>query len=298
MIRIRHQLVGSVPTVVVESEGRTWDADALLSRPVTIDAVIGGMPAFVAEAERAIAEGRADPVDREDDRYLVPTVYRPSVFCAGANFADHVQEMGEKPIVRAFHFVSPPTVLAAHGDPIQRPLDAGRLDWEVELVAVIGRTTFRIAEDEALSAVAAYTVGNDVSVRGDPMHPIFGMDWGAGKNADGLTAVGPALVPASDVHDPQALAMRLSVDGVVRQDSSSAQMLVTVAQQIAAISRRTTLHVGDLVLTGTPAGTARAYDGAYLEDGQTMVAEIDGVGVLTNQVRSAPGQEPIEGATR
>ncbi|MCT2086881.1 fumarylacetoacetate hydrolase family protein [Microbacterium enclense] len=295
MIRVRHQSVAGVPTVVVERESRTWDAEALLGHAVDIGGVIGDMPGFVSSIEAALAEGRAEPVDREGHPFLVPTVFRPSVFCAGANFSDHVREMGEEPITRAFHFVSPPTVLSPHGAAIPRPEGAERLDWEVELVAVIGRVTSRVDEEDALASIAAFTVGNDVSVRGDPMHPIFGMDWGAGKNADGLTAVGPALVPAADVVDPQNLPMRLTVDGEVRQDSSSARMLVTVAQQIAAISRRTTLHPGDLVLTGTPAGTARAHANAYLRDGQTMSAEIDGVGVLVNRVEGTPTSHHSEG---
>lgn len=284
MIRIRHQLVAGTPTVVVEREGRTWDAPALLGRPVSIDEVVSDVAGFASTAAEAIAAGDVEPVDRDDAPYLVPTVARPAVFCAGANFADHVREMGEEAVVRAFHFVSPPTVLSAHRQDIERPFGAERLDWEVELVAVIGRRVFRVGEDEALDAVGAYTVGNDVSVRGDPQHPIFGMDWGAGKNGDGLTAVGPALVPAGDVRDPQSLAMSLAVDGAVRQDSSTTQMLVSVAQQISAISQRTTLNPGDLVLTGTPAGTARAHGNAYLRDGQTMRAEIEGLGALSNTI--------------
>lgn len=284
MIRIRHQVVVGAQTVVVERDGLTWDAPELLGRDIRIDEVVADVDGFVLAAEDAIGYGRASAVDRSGDPFLIPTVDRPAVFCAGANFADHVREMGAEAVVRPFHFVSPPTVLSAHGRPIERPLGAARLDWEVELVAIVGRTVFRVSEEDALAGIGAYTVGNDVSVRGDPQHPIFGMDWGAGKNGDGLTAVGPALVPARDVRDPQALPMRLSVDGVVRQDSSTAQMLVGVAQQVAAISRRTTLKPGDLVLTGTPAGTARAHADAYLRDGQTMRAEIEGIGELCNAV--------------
>jgi 2-keto-4-pentenoate hydratase/2-oxohepta-3-ene-1,7-dioic acid hydratase in catechol pathway len=291
MIRIRLQRVGDTPTVVVERDGMTWDAPALLGHDVAIGDVIADVAGFADAAVAAIDAGHSASVERSRDPFLVPTVDRPAVYCAGANFADHVAEMGERAIVRAFHFVSPPAVLSAHESAIERPLDAEKLDWEVELVAVIGRRARRVTEAEALAAVGAYTVGNDVSVRGDPQHPIFGMDWGAGKNGDGLTAVGPALVPARDVADPQRLAMRLTVDGQVRQDSSTDQMLVTVAQQIAAISRRTTLYPGDLVFTGTPAGTARAHDDAYLRDGQAMIAEIAGIGALANTI-TATADDP------
>ncbi|BDZ47711.1 hypothetical protein GCM10025866_36200 [Naasia aerilata] len=176
-------------------------------------------------------------------------------------------------------------MLSGDGDAIRRPTGAELLDWEVELVAVIGERCFEVAEEDALGVLAGYAVGNDVSVRGPHLtHPIFGIDWGVAKNADGLTPVGPALVPARFIPDPQNLAMSLTVDGQVRQQSSSAQMLVSVAAQIAAITRFTTLNPGDLILTGTPAGTARGHDGAYLTDGAVVVAEIEGVGRLTNTI--------------
>ncbi|MFD1715443.1 fumarylacetoacetate hydrolase family protein [Amnibacterium flavum] len=282
--RFHRMRLADTERIVAERDGRYHDAARLLGRPVDIADVLQDT-GLVDEIEAAIGDGRVAETSIEGWTHRPPTVDRPAVFCAGANFADHVAEMGETAIVRPYHFISPPTVLAGDGDQVRRPTGGDLLDWEVELVAVIGRRSFEVAEESALDVLAGYTVGNDVSVRGPHLvHPIFGIDWGVAKNADGLTPIGPALVPARFVPDPQALAMTLTVDGIVRQQSSTAQMLVSVAAQIAAITRYTTLNPGDLILTGTPAGTARAHDGAYLEDGAVMVAEIDGVGSLSNQI--------------
>lgn len=280
---IRRYTDGAREIVLLEHEGALYDAAGAIGEPVTMADVVS-RPDVIDRFEAALAGGLS-PVTTAGWRILPPTVDRPAVFCAGANYSDHVAEMGEKPLTRAYHFVSPPTVLAGDGDEVRRPAQTELLDWEVELVAVIGRPTFGATVENALDSVVGYAVGNDVSVRGtDFIHPIFGMDWGVMKNPDGLTPVGPALIPARFVADPQRLAMTLSVDGVVRQDSSTAYMSVTVAEQIAAISLRTTLLPGDLILTGTPAGTARSHADAYLTDGATMVASIEGLGTLTNTV--------------
>lgn len=285
MIGIRLHRVDGRPTVVVERGDQRWTARELLGRDHTIDEVLGEFDAFVDAALDALEHPPAPSTLLDGSQTLVPTVDRPSVYCAGANFADHVAEMGEEAIVRPYHFVSPATVLSADGASVPRPLGAVQLDWEVELVAVIGRRAFRVPAADALDYVAGYTVGNDISVRGaDLMHPIFGIDWTSAKHGDALTAVGPAIVPARYVPDPQRLHLGLTVNGEVRQDSSTDQMLVTVAQQIEAITRRSTLLPGDLILTGTPAGTARAFGGRYLEDGDVMRATIEGIGTLTSTI--------------
>lgn len=283
-IRIHRLERDGVERLVVERDGTYHAIAQLLKRPVEILDVLTD-EGIIDELENALDDGGNGVMSIEGWRHLPPTVDRPTVLCAGANFADHVVEMGEDPLVRPYHFISPATVLAGDGDPVRRPQGGEQLDWEIELVAIVGQTAFNVPVESALDVLAGYTVGNDVSARGaDKRHPIFGIDWGAMKNGDGLTPIGPALVPRRAIPDPQSLKMTLSVDGVVRQDSSTDQMLVSVAEQIAWITRVTTLQPGDLILTGTPAGTARAHDDAYLADGAVMVAEIEGVGRLTNRV--------------
>ncbi|MGW0330220.1 fumarylacetoacetate hydrolase family protein [Nocardia sp. NPDC003183] len=220
--------------------------------------------------------------------FRTPTTASPSIWCAGANYTDHVAEMGVSDIekIRSFHFLSPTTVLNKHRGVVHRPAGVTQLDWEIELAVVIGRTARRIVAEEALSYVAGYTIANDVSVR-DPdvlIHPFFGVDWTSTKNPDGLTPIGPMLVPARFVPDPANLDLLLTVNGQCRQDSNTSLMIIDVPAQIAALSNLVTLRPGDIILTGTPAGTAAAHQGAYLADGDVVVATIEGLGTLENVI--------------
>ncbi|MBZ3900382.1 fumarylacetoacetate hydrolase family protein [Streptomyces griseiscabiei] len=239
----------------------------------------------VAAALASVAVGPATPSAAVE--FLPPAVDRPTVWCAGANYTDHVIEMGVTDFdKRAFHFLSPATVLSGHRAVVARPTGATKLDWEIELAAVIGRPARRVSTEDALSHVAGYTIANDVSVRDEDWlrHPFFGIDWTASKNSDGCTPLGPSVVPARFVPEPGALGLTLAVNGHIRQDSSTSLMIVDLAEQIAALSQLVTLQPGDLVLTGTPAGTAAAHEGAYLVDGDVMTATITGLGTLENTV--------------
>lgn len=270
--RTVHRLSDLVPDAPASFEDvlDRWD-------PV-VDAVLAGLDAPTTPGSPS-----------DDVVFLPPGVARPGIWCAGANYVDHVAEMGVvDPPKRSFHFCSPTTVLNGHRGDVTRPGGVTQLDWEVELVAVIGRPARNIPVEQALDVVAGYTVANDVSVR-DPewlRHPIFGVDWTSAKNADGLTPLGPAIVPSRFVPDPADLDLQLTVNGEVRQRSHSSRMIVDLREQIAALTALVTLQPGDLVLTGTPAGTAAAF-GRYLDDGDVMVAEIPGVGVLENTVVGA-----------
>lgn len=261
-------------------------SDLLGDAPSDFEALIAAWDSTVDRVLSAL--GTADGVERlpaQQAGFGVPTVARPSVWCAGANYADHIAEMGEVTVERAFHFLVPPSSLNAHCAAVQRPLGVEKLDWEVELAAVIGREARDVSVASALDSVIGYTVANDVSVRDESLmrHPIFGIDWVATKSADALTVVGPAVIPSRFVEEPQNLALRLSVNGEMRQDSNTDQMVISIAEQIAALSRWVTLSPGDLLLTGTPAGTAAAH-GTHLSDGDVMVAEVEGVGRLVNTI--------------
>jgi 2-keto-4-pentenoate hydratase/2-oxohepta-3-ene-1,7-dioic acid hydratase in catechol pathway len=260
--------------------------------------VDGGPSSFDEALERwdqwvEAIEVRLDAFDLPAGLDAASADYRPAgaaapvLWCAGANYTDHVAEMGATDIVkRSFHFLSPPSVRNTHGGTVVRPTGVQQFDWEVELAAVVGRPARHVSAADALEYVAGYTVANDVSVR-DPdrvRHPIFGMDWTAAKNADGLTPVGPAVVPARFVPDPGHLDLGLTVNGVVRQKSNTSRMIVDLAEQIEALSALVTLRPGDFVLTGTPAGTAAGHNAAYLVDGDVMVASIATIGSLTNVV--------------
>jgi 5-carboxymethyl-2-hydroxymuconate isomerase len=157
-----------------------------------------------------------------------------------------------------------------------------RVDWEVELAVVIGRTMRNVSEADALDYVYGYTVANDVSARdlqfGDGQ-------WVRGKSLDTFCPLGPVIVPAAEIPDPQALGLRTRVNGETVQDATTAEMIFGVAQLLSFCSHSFTLDPGDVVLTGTPWGVGEAMDPPRsLQDGDVVEVEIDGIGTLRNPV--------------
>lgn len=224
---------------------------------------------------------------------LAPLTYPPKVVCAGANFYSHAVEMGTArpdPDAEPFFFFKPPTTtVIGPGEAIPLPAGEGaQVDWEVELAIVIGHRVRDVLPQEALSHVAGYLVANDVSARGrlareGAVAGPFAFDWLGSKAQDGFCPLGPGMVPAWLVPDPQSLRLRLTVNGVTKQDQSTSDMVVPVDRLVAAASRLVTLEPGDVILTGTPAGVGLAR-GEFLAPGDEVVAEIEGVGTLRNPV--------------
>jgi 2-keto-4-pentenoate hydratase/2-oxohepta-3-ene-1,7-dioic acid hydratase in catechol pathway len=240
---------------------------------------------------RGLDPDRLDPV--EGAVLLAPLRFPPKVLCAGANYYAHLAEMGvPRPAGRVepyFFFKPPTTSVIGPGDAIVLPPRAGRkIDWEVELAAVIGTRCADVPEERALEVVAGWTVVNDVSSRdlldrADAVAPPFGHDWISAKAGDTFCPLGPGIVPAWMVDDPQDTALRLTVNGVVKQDSTTADMVTPITELIAAASRAVTLEPGDVLATGTPAGVGFPR-GEFLAAGDEVVAEVDGVGALRNTV--------------
>jgi 2-keto-4-pentenoate hydratase/2-oxohepta-3-ene-1,7-dioic acid hydratase in catechol pathway len=240
----------------------------------------------------------ADPRPLEECTLLAPIPDPPNLYMAGANYADHIREMAglgpddpvPKPPSGPFFFLKPTTTLIGDGSPVLIGEGVERLDWEVELAAVIGRRADRVSEARALDHVAAYTIVNDVSARDrfvrEGMPPAFTYDWLAQKGRAASAPAGPWLLPARDCPDPQALALRLEVGGEVMQNSNTSGMLFSLAEQIAFLSRILPLVPGDVISTGTPAGVG-AGRGRFLAPGDVMRAEIEGIGALVNPVEAA-----------
>jgi 2-keto-4-pentenoate hydratase/2-oxohepta-3-ene-1,7-dioic acid hydratase in catechol pathway len=179
-------------------------------------------------------------------------------------------------------FAKWPNTLVGHGDPVVLPPESTQVDYEAELGVVIGKTARRVAEHEALDHVAGYICVNDVSAR--DLQFADGQ-WTRGKSPDTFCPVGPGLVPREQIDDPQALAIRCIVNGEALQDSSTAQMIFSVAEIIAYASQTITLEPGDLIATGTPAGVGVFRDPkVMLQDGDEVSVEIEGLGTLTNPV--------------
>ncbi|SIS74472.1 2-keto-4-pentenoate hydratase/2-oxohepta-3-ene-1,7-dioic acid hydratase (catechol pathway) [Alicyclobacillus vulcanalis] len=214
---------------------------------------------------------------------LAPPVTRPEkILCVGLNYRKHAEE-SKMPIPSSpVYFAKFANSLAGHGDEIAIPEVAREVDYEVELVAVMGRRCRNVSEDEALEAVFGYTIGNDLSARDLQMRT---PQWLYGKAIDGFAPLGPYLVTADEVGDPQRLGLRLYLNGELRQNSSTSDMIFTVAQVIADLSRIMTLEPGDLIYTGTPEGVilGRA-EKVWLKPGDEMACEIDGLGRLENRL--------------
>ena len=206
------------------------------------------------------------------------------IVCVGLNYRDHAVESGMEIPERPLVFAKWPNALIGPGEPIVLPAQAKEVDYEAELGAVIGTRARRVGVDDALDHVAGYICANEVSARDIQFAD---GQWTRGKSFDTFCPVGP-IVPADEVPDPQALGIRCVLNGEVVQDSSTAQMIFTVAEVIAFISDGITLEPGDLILTGTPAGVGWVQKPpVFLADGDEVTIEIDGVGSLTNPVRRA-----------
>jgi 2-keto-4-pentenoate hydratase/2-oxohepta-3-ene-1,7-dioic acid hydratase in catechol pathway len=210
---------------------------------------------------------------------------RPSkIVCVGLNYRDHAEEQGTELPSAPLLFAKWPNALIGPGEPIVIPRVSKQVDYEAELGVVIAQRVHRVSKENALEAVRGYICLNDVSARDLQFSD---GQWTRGKSADTFCPVGPHLVAAADVPDPQALGIRCVLNGETMQDSTTANMIFTVAEIIAYASATMTLEPGDLIATGTPAGVGVFRDPpVLLKEGDEVTIEIDGLGSLTNPVRA------------
>jgi len=210
---------------------------------------------------------------------------RPSkIVCIGLNFRDHAAETGAAIPAEPVIFFKSTTALVGPNDPLVTPRNATKVDWEVELAVVIGRGGIDIPESSALGHVFGYTIANDVSVR-DVQHDWHGGQWFKGKNFDTHLPLGPWIVSADELGDPQGLRICTRVNGVTKQDARTSQMVFSVARIIAELSAGLTLEPGDIVITGTPSGVGNArVPKEFMKVGDTVEVEIEKIGVLRNRI--------------
>ncbi len=229
------------------------------------------------------------PLLGEDELVFLPVVSRPEkIICVGLNYRRHAEESGLPVPGAPVYFAKYANSLAGHRHEIVLPAGAEQFDYEVELAVVIGKPVHRAAEDAALDAVFGYTIANDLSARDWQMRT---SQWMYGKAIDGFLPLGPWLVTADEVSDPQSLRLRCTVNGEVRQDSTTADMVFSVAQIISDISRIMTLKPGDVILTGTPEGVAMGMTPPpWLKPGDVVACEIEGLGCLVNRLVAEAGQ--------
>jgi len=242
---------------------------------------------------------RSEPV--RNAKLAAPIPDPGNIFCAGANYTDHMAEMarahgkepgptmkdlGEKP----WHFVKTgKSSVVGPGATVKLPAFSKAVDWEVELVAVIGKPAKDVPLAKALDHVFGYTIGNDLSARDvmrrtkNPPDSPFHFDWVSQKCFDGACPLGPWIVPASEIGDPQKLGLKLWVGSELMQDSNSEKMIFTVAEQIEMLSSRVTLQPGDLIMTGTPAGVGMPRK-RFLRPGESVKLWIEKIGELEHRV--------------
>jgi 2-keto-4-pentenoate hydratase/2-oxohepta-3-ene-1,7-dioic acid hydratase in catechol pathway len=286
---ISYRLGDAGPLVGVLDNGAIREAPEFLPRAPLID-LIAAWPDISARLRDWTPAGSRAVLGA---RLATPLQFPRKVLCAGANYYGHLDEMGiERPAGpgRAYFFFKPPTTtVIGPGDPIRLPARSARkIDWEAELGVVIGRRARDVSAEHARSYVAGYTIVNDISARdrlarSDAVAPPFGFDWFSAKAEDTFCPIGPGIVPDWMIADPQRLSIRLSVNGVLKQESNTSDMICGIWELIAQASSVMTLEPGDVIATGTPAGVG-APRGDFLQPGDEVVVDIDHLGRLRNPV--------------
>ncbi|HEX7378990.1 MAG TPA: fumarylacetoacetate hydrolase family protein [Pirellulales bacterium] len=244
--------------------------------------------AGLRRAAEAVAAGR-ELQPAEIQKLLAPVHDARKVICVGLNYADHARESGATPPDEPVLFNKFPTALRGHGEPIILPRVSHEVDYEAELVVVIGRGGRHIAREQALEHVAGYCPGHDVSARDWQLRKP-GKQWLLGKTFDTFAPCGPALVTRDEAPNPGKLAIRMRLNGETMQDSNTDQFIFPVEELIAYISQVCTLEPGDLIFTGTPPGVGFARQPPrFLKPGDVAEVEIEGLGVLRNPVAAEAG---------
>jgi len=231
----------------------------------------------------AALKGRIDAQPIDEMTLLAPIPRPTKIIAIGLNYRDHAEETGQQLPEAPILFSKPPTATIGHGANIIIPDGASQIDYEVELGVVIGKSGHNIPVDTALDYVGGYTVFNDVSARD---YQFRDGQWFRGKSFDTFAPMGPCLTLPDQIQDPQDLQMQLRLNGKTRQNSSTANMVFSVAELIADISQVMTLEPGDVIATGTPAGVGFKVKPkpVFLQPGDVVEAEIDGIGILRNPV--------------
>ncbi len=260
----------------VDLSGITDDIDAAFLAGDGIDRV-----------RQAVAGGKLPTVDPTGRRLGAPLARPGSVICIGMNYAAHAAESGAAPPAHPVVFFKTPNTVVGPHDPVLLPRGSSKVDWEVELAVVIGRRArYLDSPADAAAVIAGYTISNDVSERTFQLE-VSGGQWSKGKCCETFNPMGPWLVTADEVGDPQALRLRSWVNGEPRQDSSTADMVFGVYHLIWSLSQFMVLEPGDVVNTGTPQGVALSGRFPYLTAGDVVTMSIDRLGRMEQRVQPA-----------
>jgi len=281
---IRFGEAGREEPGVLLPDGRRMDASGEFQDYDEGFFAIGGLEAIAEWVEDGCPGGmEIDPLVR-----LGPPVARPSkIICVGKNYLDHAKEIGEGLPTEPTLFMKATTAWSGPNDDVIIPRNSTKLDYEVELAVVIGRTASYVEEIDALDYVAGYSTFCDFSERS--FQKDMGGQWVKGKSADSFAPMGPWLSTADEISDPQKLRLWCKVNGELRQNGWTGDMLASVRQIVSYISRFMTLLPGDVIATGTPAGVAMGMDPPkYLQAGDFVECGVEGLGELAQRVVALP----------
>lgn len=286
--QIGHAVLGGASTIVVRDRRGATTLETLAGHaPVSVVELIEQWGQWEETIESLLESSAARGLDVSKLEWLPPVMPR-KLICIGANYSDHNREMpGAVSTPVPYSFMKPPTTaLVGSGRTIRLPEHAAKIDYEAELAVVIGRHAYRVSHEDALSFVFGYSVLNDVSARDwMPAESPLGLDWTMLKGFDQSAPMGPWITPAKFVSDPQNLDISLAVNGRVKQDSNTSQMIFTVAQLIQHLASLMTLEPGDVIATGTPSGVGFGREPQeFLKPGDEIRVEVEGLGVLENRI--------------
>ncbi|MDR4887395.1 fumarylacetoacetate hydrolase family protein [Fredinandcohnia sp. QZ13] len=259
--------------------------------PSEMEAFLQGGKESVEIAKKAVTYALENPTtyrhqlifNKEDIKIEAPLNRPGKIFAVGHNYREHILEMGRQIPTHPVLFAKFANTIIGPQDDIPFQPVSEQLDYEAEFAFVIGKRAKNVSEEDALDYVAGYTVANDVTYRDIQRRTL---QWLQGKTVDGSLPLGPWLVTADEIKDPQRLEMVLTVNGEERQRTNTANQVFTVKRLVSFLSQLVTLEPGDLVITGTPGGVVQAMEPQiWLKDGDVVRVEIEQVGVLENTVR-------------
>lgn len=267
-----------------EVELGCWKEDEVYALPDGQQRLPGGMKQLIADFDQWHDELSSldNPQSLDSVRLLAPVDHPEKIVCVGLNYRAHAIETGKQPPTEPVIFAKLPSALIGPDDPIVLPAVSDRVDFEAELVVVIGRTAKLVREEDAMDHVFGYCCGHDVSSR-DWQYEHSGGQWLLGKSFDTFAPLGPTIVHKSAIENAENLRIQMHLNGEVMQDSSTSDLIFSIPFLISHLSKIFTLRPGDLIFTGTPSGVGVARKPPrFLQPGDECTVEIEGLGQLKN----------------
>jgi 2-keto-4-pentenoate hydratase/2-oxohepta-3-ene-1,7-dioic acid hydratase in catechol pathway len=289
MLYCTKALVGDNAEVLVSrspSEGEWYSASKLWDLTRASEYLANRRELTAKFDQLSSANRLPPPLTVERRSYLAPVDADRKIFAVGLNYHDHLKELGVAQPREPYFFVKPTNTLnGPFGEVVADPATASQLDYEAELAVVLAQDAKNLSPAEALAAVGGLMVANDVSAREWYVQSTF-LQWVRMKGQDGFCPIGPWITPVEEVAPTRGLGIRCFVNGELRQSSSTDQLIFDVGKVVSFVSAGVSLHAGDVILTGSPAGVAMCMEGQpWLQHGDEVVCEIDGLGRLANTIQ-------------